>query len=1263
FHTNTYTINFNGNGATNGASMSALTGVKYDETKTLTQNAFARKHTVTYDYNGGSGSPASEELNYTFKGWEMGTAPAVGVYTSATYSDKQGVTQLTATDNGSVTLYAKWSGAVTLPTPTKTGYTFEGWYTDATNGTKIGNAGASYSPSSNITVYAHWKVNQYKVTLNAKGGTGGTAEVTATYGANMPTATMPTKTGYTFGGYYDGDNGTGTQYYTAAGASARTWNKAEAATLYAKWTANTYKVTLDAKGGTGGTAEVTATYGANMPTATMPTKTGYNFGGYYDGENGTGTQYYTAAGASAKAWNKAETATLYAHWTAKTTMVTLDKQGGTGGDSSVTATYGQAMPTATMPTKTGYDFGGYYTGTEGAGTQYYTDAGASAKNWDITDAAKILYAKWIIHTSTLKVDPNGGTWNTFTTVQSYTQNYNTTLSIPVPTREGYTFDGWTKDNTYGSMSSLTGAATYTFGSGKGTTTTITAKWAINKSSLTVKPNGGMWSNSAADQTFTKDYGTIIDIPKPTRTGYEFAGWTKSTTFNGTLSSTTAAATYTFGKVSDATDTITATWIPISSTVTLDAKGGTGGTASVTATYDAAMPTATMPVKEGYEFGGYYDGENGTGTQYYTAAGASARTWNKAANTTLYAKWTAKKYVVILNQDGGSDGTESVEATFGAAMPAATMPTKTGYAFGGYFTGRNGEGTKYYNADGSSAKNWDKTATVTTLYAYWTPMAYTITFDKQGGTGGTDSTTVTYNANLPNITVPTKKGHHFAGYYTETNGAGTKYYPADGIPGAVIWQVARDTVLYAKWEPNEIILTYIANDYDGQLPAKKTFYYGDSVTTAAALVSECTVTFEYNGADGGDIRANAQATRTWNGWLSGKNGKVYNASTAYTDNFGAGEDGNESVNLIASWSAGAITLPIPTKTGYDFRGWYTDMALSQEAKINPDGKYEANTSTKLYAKWEPHHFKVYYNSNNVAVKEDMPETKAIDITIGAAFTAEQGLISNLIPKADNKVFIGWNTASNGKGTTYYPGTDATSDIVLDLYKAGGSKKDGEVTLYAQWKDISSVEPKSETIVNEKVVYGVENEEYDVFTGLELVNGEWKPVYDHKELKYDVTTYTTYQNAADTYFEKKTKVLTEVNGKTVSEFLGSIESLVTKVTNVEGTLRDIYTDVFENGFTIAYNGGTPIKGIAEGKYTLKDMNLNHYTSETLNKAKTDFQNGQDYLAAEHKITDQNILNGYVKNIAEDFVNKDQARESMEPEYKVYETSAAVKDVLGL
>ena len=250
----------------------------------------------------------------------------------------------------------------------RTGYTYDGWATSATGGKVYNNQGTSartWNKASNATLHAQWTANTYTVNFNKQNGTGGSASVTATYNANMPTATMPTRTGYTFNGYFDAASG-GTKYYNANGSSARTWNKTANTTLYAQWTANQYTVTFDKQNGTGGSANVSATFDAAMPAATMPTRTGYTFQGYYDAQTG-GNQYYKADGSSAKNWDKTANTTLYARWDAITYTITYDYAKGEGNNP---ATYTPDMATFQLaaPTRPGYNFLGW-TGSNGTTPQ------------------------------------------------------------------------------------------------------------------------------------------------------------------------------------------------------------------------------------------------------------------------------------------------------------------------------------------------------------------------------------------------------------------------------------------------------------------------------------------------------------------------------------------------------------------------------------------------------------------------------------------------------------------------------------------------------------------------------------------------------------------------------------------------------------------------------------------------------------------------------------------------------------------------------
>ena len=244
------------------------------------------------------------------------------------------------------------------------------------------------------TLYAKWTLPS-TVTFDLQGGRGGTLSVTATYGSVMPTVTVRTRSGYSFDGYWTDRNGSGTQYYTVNGTSARIWGRLSAIKLYANWIGNAYSVMLDQQSGSGGASAVTAIYGSAMPTVAVPMLTGFLFDGYWTGLNGEGTQYYTALGESAHVWDQMSDMTLYAKWIeAEKYTVTFDRQGGSGGSSSVVAMYGSAMPYIAVPTRSGYTFDGYWSGTNGSGTQYYTASGTSAHIWDKANATT-LYAKWV----------------------------------------------------------------------------------------------------------------------------------------------------------------------------------------------------------------------------------------------------------------------------------------------------------------------------------------------------------------------------------------------------------------------------------------------------------------------------------------------------------------------------------------------------------------------------------------------------------------------------------------------------------------------------------------------------------------------------------------------------------------------------------------------------------------------------------------------------------------------------------------------------
>ncbi|MBP3345070.1 MAG: InlB B-repeat-containing protein, partial [Clostridia bacterium] len=152
-----------------------------------------------------------------------------------------------STSNKTYTFNESYTAGYTVaPKPTRTGYTFASW--------KLSD-GSSYTSNEvgtekTETYTAQWTANTYNITFDKQGGSGGTSTASATYGSTLPSITLPTRTGFTFGGYYTAINGGGTQYYTASGGKSRTFNNAGHLTLYAKWTAANYNLTINPDGGT-----------------------------------------------------------------------------------------------------------------------------------------------------------------------------------------------------------------------------------------------------------------------------------------------------------------------------------------------------------------------------------------------------------------------------------------------------------------------------------------------------------------------------------------------------------------------------------------------------------------------------------------------------------------------------------------------------------------------------------------------------------------------------------------------------------------------------------------------------------------------------------------------------------------------------------------------------------------------------------------------------------------------------------------------------
>lgn len=182
-------------------------------------------------------------------------------------------------------------------------------------------------------------------------------------------------------------------------------------------------------------------------------------------------------------------------------QVTLQKGNGVQSVSGAGSyTVGQSV-TINATLATGYHWKGW-TGTYQTITKRYTFS-MPGQDVSMTASAEINH-------STLRVDPNGGTWNGSADVQSFSGDYGTTKSIPDPVRPGYTFAGWVKSDAFhGSLNN----AVYTFGAEDGATDILTASWTANSYTLHFDPNGGAEVTHIEDMVI--QYDEEITLPDAT----------------------------------------------------------------------------------------------------------------------------------------------------------------------------------------------------------------------------------------------------------------------------------------------------------------------------------------------------------------------------------------------------------------------------------------------------------------------------------------------------------------------------------------------------------------------------------------------------------------------------------------------------------------------------------------------------------------------------------------------------------------------------
>lgn len=210
--------------------------------------------------------PVATRAGYTFSGWKDVAGYALTKDTigqNKTFYAQWTANTYTLTFNANGGSVAETSRQVTcdnaygaLPTPARSGYTFQGWFTAASGGTQV--SASTKMGAGNTTIYAHWTPMQYALTFNANGGSVSESVRYISYNSAYGTLPVPTRTNATFLGWFTAASG-GTQ------VSASTIMGTSNVTVYAHWRVSTTITTTT--GAYTGTIAVPA--GATTMTVTM----------------------------------------------------------------------------------------------------------------------------------------------------------------------------------------------------------------------------------------------------------------------------------------------------------------------------------------------------------------------------------------------------------------------------------------------------------------------------------------------------------------------------------------------------------------------------------------------------------------------------------------------------------------------------------------------------------------------------------------------------------------------------------------------------------------------------------------------------------------------------------------------------------------------------------------------------------------------------------------------------------------------------------
>lgn len=699
---------------------------------------------------------------------------------------------------------------------------FDGWYKDAnySSDKRIYSIDAG-TTQRQITLYAKWieGAGNYDIIYDLRGGSFTSTPPTQYDGStgldNLP---VPVKSSDTFLGWYTSARFKKNKDIKKIKAGSYGTMK-----LYARWSSDGYFISFECDDGEiTGRAPKLYYPGIGIDSLPIPVWENHRFVGWYDDDDFAEGNIVTEISETATG-----DITLYARWRnlgEYDYYIVYDCVGGglpEGAPLGFDRGFGTKLP---VPVKNGYKFKGWF-----EDAVYSPDKGVNFVSGSCTNNLK-LYAKWEIATYNITYNLNGGKLSV-TPANKYT--YGTGIgSIPIPTRNGYTFCGWYTDSAFSDNSKITEISNVMYGDLE-----LSAKWMPCTYSITYVLGDGVTLDADAPTTYVTGVG-VPQLPQAYSQYQRFIGW---------YINDMPGVAVKIGKTKIGDLVLKPSFMPMPFNIEYIYNGGNEVDNPKTYTYPNGTTAFQNPTREHCSFGGWYiDG-------IYTEENRrEAMKATDGGDVTLYALWIGDEYEITYELDGGvNNALNPSKYNYTTGVETLAAPTKEGYAFEGWYS------------DGSFAEDKKVTSISedqlgdVTLFAKWKVAEpeiteYTITYELGGGTNDS-SNPIKYTAGVgvASFKNPTKEGFVFAGWFSDAKFTFRVTSIATDFTG--------DIKLFANWTKNVVENKKVENDFSVK-DLTKEISKSKQTIKLASLVSKvmdgAKVTYELEGKYGKDVTLDA-----------------------------------------------------------------------------------------------------------------------------------------------------------------------------------------------------------------------------------------------------------------------------------------------------------------------------------------------------------------------------------------------------------------------